>query len=261
MMNVAIWPYSTGEVILQNYNSILTMSRLIQYSDGVISLYNDEELRLCKTGKKIKNPTYKDINTVISEKLLSVFFPCANTCEKHPPLRSFDCNDIISHLGVLPQTNMLSINSYPLCPDQSKQFNTLTWPGLMNEILRSFQNNSRNHKKWSKSFGNIMYMRGEEVYKSCDHSLLEDPDLYRSDISTGLKVLKDSYPLNGHEKSWTVLSNSSQISYPLEMALRKSVLMYRNRAYLHHYEKWGFGEEDFRQAFEVARDALIRYRG
>lgn len=44
MINVAIWPYSTGEVILQNYNSILTISRLIEHSDNVISLYNDMEM-------------------------------------------------------------------------------------------------------------------------------------------------------------------------------------------------------------------------
>lgn len=75
MLNVAIWPYSTGEVILQNYNSILTISRLIENSDGVISLYNDEEMKLCRTHKQIKNPTFSDINTVISEKLLSVLFP------------------------------------------------------------------------------------------------------------------------------------------------------------------------------------------
>ena len=260
MMNVAIWPYSTGEVILQNYNSILTMSRLIQHSDGVISLYNDEELKLCKFGKKIKNPTYKDINTVISEKLLSVFFPWANSPASHLPLRGFDNNDIVSHLGILPQTNMLSMSSYPLCPDDSKQFNAETWPGLFSEAMRSFQNNSRDPSNWWKSFGNIMYMRGEEVYKNNDYSLLEDPNIYSKEISTGLKVYKDSYRLHGHEKSWTILSNSSQITTPLELALRKSILMFRNRAYVHHYEKMNFTEDDFKEAFTVARDALLRYR-
>ena len=260
MLNVAIWPYSTGEIILQNYNSILTMSRLIQHSDGIISLYNDEELKLWKIGKNIKNPTYQDINTVISEKLLSVFFPWANSPEKHIPLRGFDCNEIISHLGVLPQTNILTMSSYPLCPDDSKQFNAVTWKGLFSEVLRNFQNNSKNPSKWWKSFGNIMYMRGEEVYKNDNFSQFEDPDLYNTNINTGLKVYKDSYSLHGHEKSWTILSNSSQITTPLENALRKSVLMFRNKAYLHHYEKMNFTEEDFREAFTVTRDTVLRYR-
>ena len=86
MLNVAVWPYSTGEVILQNYNSLLTISRLILNSDGVISIYNDEMLNLCKRGKMIKNPTFDDLNQSIAEHLMSVFRPCANTSEKYPRL-------------------------------------------------------------------------------------------------------------------------------------------------------------------------------
>ena len=262
MINVAIWPYSTGEVILQNYNSILTISRLIEHSDGVISLYNDEEQTLWRLGKKIKNPTYYDINTVISEKLLSVFFPWTNNSAKHLRLRNFDSNildKIISHLGVFPKTNMLTINSFPLCSDDAKAFNALSWSGLMTEVLRKFQNNSKHKANWWKSFGSIMYMRGTDVYKDIDISSLSDPDIYNDLSSTGLKVYKDQYQLHGHEKSWTVLSNSSQITKPLEISLRKSVLMFKSKAYIHHYEKMNFTSDDFVTAFETWRDALIKY--
>mmetsp|Transcript_22733 Transcript_22733/g.20215 ORF Transcript_22733/g.20215 Transcript_22733/m.20215 type:complete len:86 (+) Transcript_22733:455-712(+) len=85
------------------------------------------------------------------------------------------------------------MSSYPLCPDNSKQFNSLTWPGLYNEVLRNFQNNSKDPKKWAKSFGNIMYMRGEDVYKNNDYGLLEDPNIYNDGVNTGLKVYKDAY--------------------------------------------------------------------
>ena len=263
MINIAIWPYSTGEVILQNYNSILTISRLIEHSDGVISLYNDEEQRLWRLGKKIKHPTYNDINTVISEKLLSVFFPWANSQSKHLSLRNFDSNildNIISHLGVFPKTNILTVNSFPLWSDDAKAFNSLSWTGLMTEVLRNFQNNSKHKANWWKSFGNILYMRGSDVFKSVDTSSLEDPDIYNDVNNTGLKVFRDQYQLHGHEKSWTVLSNSSQITKPLEVSLRKSVLMFRSKAYVHHYEKMNFTEEDFKNAFTVARDTLIKYR-
>ena len=70
MINVAVWPYSTGEVILQNYNTILTISWLIEHSDGVLSLFNDEVIDICKWGKQLKNPTYQDLNKVITEQLL-----------------------------------------------------------------------------------------------------------------------------------------------------------------------------------------------
>ena len=85
MLNVAFWPYSSGEVILQNYNSILTISRLIEHSDGVINIYNDDVLQICKKGMSLKNPSYKDINSVISAHLLSCLLPCTNG--SHPVLR------------------------------------------------------------------------------------------------------------------------------------------------------------------------------
>lgn len=48
MINVAIWPYSTGEVILQNYNVLLTLKSLLTNSDGIIPLYNDDVLSACR---------------------------------------------------------------------------------------------------------------------------------------------------------------------------------------------------------------------
>lgn len=44
MINVPIWPYSSGEVILQNYNVLLTLHSLLTHSDGVIPIYNDDIL-------------------------------------------------------------------------------------------------------------------------------------------------------------------------------------------------------------------------
>jgi len=34
LINIAVWPYSTGEIIVQNYNTILSLSRFIYVSLG-----------------------------------------------------------------------------------------------------------------------------------------------------------------------------------------------------------------------------------
>ena len=51
MLNMVVWPYAKGEVILQNYNTILTMCNLIKHSDGVVNIYNDQVLDICLRGK------------------------------------------------------------------------------------------------------------------------------------------------------------------------------------------------------------------
>jgi tubulin delta len=66
MINFSVWPYSTGEVILQNYNVLLTLNSLLQHSDGVIPLYNDEMLSACKNLLKVSRPSYKIMNQVVA---------------------------------------------------------------------------------------------------------------------------------------------------------------------------------------------------
>ena len=83
-------------------------------------------------------------------------------------------DNIISNLGILPKTNMLSLNSYPLCPDDAKLFNAITWQGVFAQLARTFQNNSKDPEKWHKSFGDLVYMRGSEVYKDHDFSVLQE---------------------------------------------------------------------------------------
>lgn len=66
MINAAIWPYSQGEVILQNYNVLLTLNSLIHDSNGVIPIFNDDILLVCRELLKSNRPSYKLMNTVIA---------------------------------------------------------------------------------------------------------------------------------------------------------------------------------------------------
>lgn len=66
MLNVAVWPYSNGEVILQNYNVLLTLNSLLEHSNGIIPIYNDEIMLICRELLKNKRPSYKVMNSVIA---------------------------------------------------------------------------------------------------------------------------------------------------------------------------------------------------
>jgi tubulin delta len=46
-MNHCVWPYESGEVIVQSYNTLLTLSSLLDASDGVCIVQNEELVRFC----------------------------------------------------------------------------------------------------------------------------------------------------------------------------------------------------------------------
>uniref|UniRef100_A0A8C7DTZ1 Tubulin/FtsZ GTPase domain-containing protein n=1 Tax=Naja naja TaxID=35670 RepID=A0A8C7DTZ1_NAJNA len=53
LLNHVIWPYGTGEVIVQNYNSVLTLSHLYQSSDALL-VHENAVHKICLQLMKIK---------------------------------------------------------------------------------------------------------------------------------------------------------------------------------------------------------------
>jgi len=139
MVNVAVWPYQTGEVVLQNYNVLLTLSSLLSHSDGIIPVYNDEVMGACRNLLKIKRPSYKVMNNVIAQSLLGVLFPASNsgTSEKLGIWDSTLGNSLtslVSHLCPLPQYRLLTLKTIPLCDSTVSAFNSDLWDSLLSRI-------------------------------------------------------------------------------------------------------------------------------
>ena len=75
IVNQVVWPYQTGEVIVQNYNAVLTLSHLYQTSDAVVVMENDSLQKICSQLLNIKKISFRDINKVIAHKLASFLLP------------------------------------------------------------------------------------------------------------------------------------------------------------------------------------------
>ena len=69
MVNQVVWPYRTGEVIVQNYNAVLTLSHLYQTADAIVVMENDELHKICSQllGIKVSRSYYvKEIVSTVA---------------------------------------------------------------------------------------------------------------------------------------------------------------------------------------------------
>jgi tubulin delta len=41
VISQCVWPYETGEVIVQNYNTLLTLASLLDAADGIVLVQNE----------------------------------------------------------------------------------------------------------------------------------------------------------------------------------------------------------------------------
>ena len=111
----SVFPNSseTSDVVVQPYNSILTLKRLSQFADSVIVLDNAAIGRIATDQLNLKNPSFAQMNQLIATVM------AASTCTLRFP--SYLNNDLTSMLAGLiptPQTQFLIPSYTPFSSDQ-----------------------------------------------------------------------------------------------------------------------------------------------
>lgn len=63
---------STGDVVVQPYNSVLTLKRLVDYADSVVVLDNRALSRICTERLKVQVASYSQTNQLVDLPFLSL---------------------------------------------------------------------------------------------------------------------------------------------------------------------------------------------
>uniref|UniRef100_A0A8C3WZC1 Tubulin delta chain n=1 Tax=Catagonus wagneri TaxID=51154 RepID=A0A8C3WZC1_9CETA len=228
-MNQIIWPYGTGEVIVQNYNSILTLSHLYRSSDALLVHENDAIHKICAKLMNIKQISFRDINQVLAHQLGSVFQPTysgeGSWHYRRNPL-GIDWQ-VRPPLSGLPTLSKMSTN-------KEFHFNT--------------------------SIANLVILRGKDVH-SADVGAFKDPALYTSWLEPvhAFSVWKTQRAFSKYEKSAALVSNSQFLVKPLDVTVGKAWNMFASKAYIHQYTKFGIEEEDFLDSFTLLEQVIASY--
>lgn len=128
--NLAILPYNFGEVVVQNYNAILSLAKIASTSDAVILFENDIAHELCKRTKSIERPGIQDINLIIAANLVPILLP------KYSNGMDFTLMDDVAHLCSHPGFKLLDVKTVPQTSEASIDFTYDSWPTLIKSLLR-----------------------------------------------------------------------------------------------------------------------------
>ncbi|XP_045745246.1 tubulin delta chain isoform X2 [Mirounga angustirostris] len=228
-MNQIIWPYGTGEVIVQNYNSILTLSHLYRSSDALLVHENDALHKICAKLMNIKQISFSNINQVLAHQLGSVFQPTYSV--------EGSCHYRRNPLGIDWQVRP------PL-------------PGL--PTLGKASLNRGLH--FNMSIANLVILRGKDVH-SADLGGFKDSALYTSWLEpiNAFNAWKTHRAFSKYEKSAALVSNSQFLLKPLDTIVGKAWNMFASKAYIHQYTKFGMEEEDFLDSFTLLEQVVASY--
>ncbi|XP_029402085.1 tubulin delta chain [Mus pahari] len=283
-MNQIIWPYGTGEVIVQNYNSILTLSHLYRSSDALLIHENDAVHKICAKRMNIKQISFRDLNQVLAHQLGSMFQPTYSEGSSLHYRRN-PLGDLMEHLVPHPEFKMLGVRNIPQMSAESLAYSAFTWAGLLKHLRQMLissakmeeginwqvrpplsglppigKASARKEPHFNTSLANVVILRGREVH-SADVEGFKDPALYTSWLEPvdAFSLWKTQRAFDKYEKSAALVSNSQLLVKPLDMIVGKAWNMFSSKAYIHQYTKFGMEEEDFLDSFTLLEQVVASY--
>lgn len=268
LLNQVVWPYSMGEVIVQNYNAVLTLSHLYQCSDAVLIMENDQLHKICTQLLNIKKIGFRDINKVICHKLLGLLLPAV--AEKHAGYKTSNhLGEMLEHLVPCPDYKLLTVKNIPQMSDVSKDFSSFQWHGLLKHLRQMLIANAAMEEgiDWQvkleesrRSLANTLILRGKDL-DVLDVGAFSDPMLYPSWVppDSTLSVYKQARTFNKYEKCATLVSNNKSPIPSLNSVVDKAWNMFSSRAYTHQYVRHGLAEEDFVDSFVMLEQVVASY--
>lgn len=299
VVNQVIWPYASGEVIVQNYNAVLTTSHLGESSDAILVSQNDQLHKVCSKLLLMKDISFANMNKVASHSLASVLQPAIplSSLEHSPSSHSILFNrcslsDLTASLTPHPDYKLLTIKSIPQIPEHSLPYSSFRWSGLLKHLRQMLITDSPTEEgmDWSlqstssasslaaysrvgphervsyphhgvnRSLANLLILRGNQL-ETAEPSLFLDSNLYCNWMHPSQYCSMWCHPLkfDKYEKMCSLVSNSQSCVAPLDRVTGKAWKMFGSRAFVHQYGEYGLSEESFMECFINVEQVLKNY--
>ncbi|GAB1610458.1 tubulin delta chain-like [Argonauta hians] len=282
IMNQVIWPYHTGEVIVQNYNAVLTLSSLYRTSDGILLTSNDQLQDICTRRLHIKQVTFEDLNRVVADQLASLLQPIYRPKSRHVV---YNClGDMLQLLCPQPGYKLLSVKKTPQVSERVAQYNAHTWAGLLKHLRQMHIADSATDEgiNWSvsvtdpghspvgvtparhnRALSSLLMLRGEQL-PSADTSAFKDPRLYTRWAAASQSSFAEWHQprsFQHYDKSATLVSNCQRVATPLDHVVSRAWHMFNAKAFFHQYTHFGLSTSDFLDAFACTEQIIANYTG
>ncbi|XP_029444106.1 tubulin delta chain-like isoform X2 [Rhinatrema bivittatum] len=268
ILSVTVAPHQAGESPLQHYNSLLSLSWLQRYADGILLFHNDSVLK--RTAALLRNTTaavaadtqphisFSSMNTYIASCLAGLLYP----------INMFKTGRI--SMGMEPWELLRSV-----CPNPTMKFlytaqackrGTAFWDSLISSVVHTLPRESASGQPhFSTSVLAVARSNQDNSFLLSQNSvLLKLKQAYRCVTWNPFPVdcwidFKNIIDPGHHSHSLTVCANHSSVIDLLEWVTEKAQVMYKAHAYLHWYWKYGCEEEDFQQAFDTLQSVMKDY--
>ncbi|KAH8722746.1 Tubulin/FtsZ, GTPase domain-containing protein [Phaeosphaeriaceae sp. PMI808] len=257
-----------GDIVVQPYNSLLSMRRLTQNADSVVVLDNGALSKIAADRLHVLNPSFEQTN-----QLVSTVMSASTTTLRYPGYMHNDLVGIVASLIPTPRCHFLMTSYTPFSGENVEQAKTVRKTTVLDVMRRLLQPKNRmvstNPTKKSCYMSILNIIQGEadpsDVHKSLmrirERRLATFIPWGPASIQVAL-TKKSPYVTSSHRVSGLMLANHTGIATLFKRVVAQYNTLRKRNAFLESYKreapfKDGLGEFD--EAKEVVTGLIEEY--
>ncbi|PIL29829.1 hypothetical protein GSI_08036 [Ganoderma sinense ZZ0214-1] len=248
-----------SETVVEPYNALLSVHQLVENSDMTLCIDNEALYDVTQRTLKVKEPTFDDLNTVVSQVMCGV-----TTSLRFPGQLNGDLRKLAMNLIPFPRLHFLMPSYAPFYDPKAKAFHRWNVKDLTNALFDRHNLLVAVDPRFGRYLTAATIFRGRVASQEAEHAVL---DLQRKNSAQFVEWIPDnvsvslcSVPPVGQMQAATCLANSTAVQELFTRSLAQFSAMYKRRAFLHWYTGEGMDSMEFTEAESNTRDLIAEYQ-
>lgn len=248
-----------SDTVVEPYNATLSFHQLVENSDGTFCIDNEALYDICFRTLKLQNPSYGDLNHLVSLVMSGV-----TTCLRFPGQLNADLRKLAVNMVPFPRLHFFMVGFAPLIAGGTSQYKTYSVSELTQQMFDSKNMMAASDPKHGRYLTVAAVFRGKISMKEVDEQMLQvqtkNSNSFVEWIPNNVKTAVCDIPPAGLQMSSTFIANTTSIQELFRRISDQFSLMFRKKAFLHWYTGEGMEEMEFTEAESNLNDLLIEYQ-
>jgi len=248
-----------SDTVVEPYNATLSIHQLLENADQSFTIDNEALYDICFRVLKLKQPTYGDLNHLVSLTMTGV-----TTSLRFPGQLNADLRKLAVNMVPFPRLHFFMPGFAPLIARGSQAYSSMSVAELTQQMFDSRNLMAACELKHGRFLTAATIFRGPVSMKEVDQQIFnvqnKNAAYFVEWIPNNVKTAVCNIPPKGMPVSATFIANSTSIQELFKRVAQNFSMMFKKRAFLHWYTGEGMDEMEFTEAESNLHDLVSEYQ-
>ncbi|KAK7863171.1 hypothetical protein R5R35_003423 [Gryllus longicercus] len=248
-----------SDTVVEPYNATLSVHHLVENTDETFCIDNEALYDISFRTLKLTNPTYGDLNHLVSLTMSGV-----TTCLRFPGQLNADLRKLAVNMVPFPRLHFFVPGFAPLTARGGQQYLAVTVAELMQQMFDAKNMMAACDPRHGRYLTVAAVFRGRMSMKEVDEQVMnmqnKNSSFFVDWIPNNMKTAVCDIPPRGLKMAATFMANTTAIQEVFKRISEQFSAMFRRKAFFHWYTGEGMDEMEFTEADSNMTDLIAEYQ-